>query len=275
MTRPPRKEMPVAFGEEGVAVVVVDNRLNVLESVDVMTLEQAQAITDRIRECITAEWELRAQAFLGHVWIPLGYISFDAYLVGEFGPNKLFLPRKDRRAAVAYMRSLSMSIRAIALAAGCDKNTVLSDLAKMKAEASPPDDEAQVSEFQTPGSAITDGSMECLPFIRGLDKKVYPPPRRGTAAERRAEKTASKRCNGLADIYSNSIDVYRDQLALQTQIDTWKTTWGRTSSNDERNQMLCIADQLANTQNLTKEMQSALDEILDASPTLLDDAGAP
>lgn len=260
MKRPRRKERTVT-GEE---FVVVDEFGNVVE-VDVMSREEALAITDRIREYIVAEWELRAQAFLGYVWIPLGYKNFEAYLVGEFGPNRLRLPRRERRAAVAYMRSINMSVRAIALAAGCDKNTVLSDLAEMKAKAS----QAQASEFHTPGSAITDESRDWLPFIRGLDKKIYPPPRPKTAAE----KNADKRSCELGEIYGNTITVYLAQLALQAQIETWKTKWGRTGSDDEWDLVLCTSDQLMYMRDLTKEMRYSLDEIVDASPTLLDQDG--
>jgi hypothetical protein len=260
VTQPRRKEMTV--GEE---FVVVDERGNVdvdefgnVESVDVMSREEALAITDRIREYRVAEWELRAQAFLGCVWIPLGYETFDAYLVGEFGPNKLRLPRIERRAAVKEMRSIEMSIRAIALAVGCDKNTVLSDLAKMKAS------QAQASEFQTRGLAITDESRDWLPFIRGLDKKIYPPPSPRTAAE----KNADKRYGELQEIYGDMITAYLAQLAVQAQIEAWKTKWGRTGSDVEWDQLLCIRDQLAYMRDLAKDMQKPLDEI--TSPTLLD-----
>ena len=261
MKRPRRKERTVT-GEE---FVVVDEFGNVVE-VDVMSREEALAITDRIREYIVAEWELRAQAFLGYVWIPLGYKNFEAYLVGEFGPNRLRLPRRERRAAVAYMRSINMSVRAIALAAGCDKNTVLSDLAEMKAKAS----QAQASEFHTPGSAITDESRDWLPFIRGLDKKIYPPPRPKTAAEKNADKPEPPSWGKSTATRSpctspSSLCKRRSRPGRQNA--------GRTGSDDEWDLVLCTSDQLMYMRDLTKEMRYSLDEIVDASPTLLDQDG--
>ena len=94
--------------------------------IDVMSVEQAKAITEQIRSQMGATRESVYRAWQGRVWIPLGYRSFDAYCVGEFGPNGLRLPRKERRATVTYLRRMGMSIRAITSATGEARNTVRS-----------------------------------------------------------------------------------------------------------------------------------------------------
>lgn len=69
---------------------------------------------------IIAAWQARD-------WDTLGYDSWQAYIVGEFG-GQLRLGRAERREAVVAMRSEGMSLRAIGSAVGASIGTVHNDV---------------------------------------------------------------------------------------------------------------------------------------------------
>jgi hypothetical protein len=95
--------------------------------------------------------ELIGRAWIGRVWLALGYQSWPDYIKGEFDQAPFHLPREERRAVAALLRGQGMSTRAIGAATGTDDKTVRNDLAA--AENSAPAAPAEVT---------------------GLDGKQYP-----------------------------------------------------------------------------------------------------
>ena len=96
---------------------------------DIMSVEAAQAVTNRIRIALDGTWELIRDAYIGRAWIALGYESWDAYTDAEFQSSRLRLPREERQQAVASLRDSGLSIRAIASGLGIGDKTVQRDLA--------------------------------------------------------------------------------------------------------------------------------------------------
>lgn len=68
------------------------------------------------------------QAYLCRDWEALGYPSWEFYVRGEFGLDRLRLPRGDRQSAVGTLRLFGMSTRSIGQALGVDQKTVVNDL---------------------------------------------------------------------------------------------------------------------------------------------------
>lgn len=70
-----------------------------------------------------------AAAYRARDWDALGYDSWDAYVVGEFGTDRLpTLEREERQELAASLRAESMSTRAIASVLGVGHQTVMRDL---------------------------------------------------------------------------------------------------------------------------------------------------
>lgn len=70
-------------------------------------------------------------------WVALGYDSWEAYVEGELGVDRLKLTRESRRAAIAVFRVAGMSTRAIGAALDVDQSTVVRDLPSLDSDASP------------------------------------------------------------------------------------------------------------------------------------------
>src|SRR5262245_51379825 len=66
------------------------------EVVTDLAADEARALTDRIKADAESLWELITQAYLGRAWIALGYQTWDAYCIREFGSARLRLPREER-----------------------------------------------------------------------------------------------------------------------------------------------------------------------------------
>lgn len=94
------------------------------------TPDEARELTDRIATAIGVTWELVVRAYRGRAWAALGYPTWDAYTVAEFGKYRLRLPSEERQETVASLREAGLSIRAIAAATGAAKSTVEADLAR-------------------------------------------------------------------------------------------------------------------------------------------------
>ncbi|WP_280359326.1 hypothetical protein [Nocardia otitidiscaviarum] len=88
-----------------------------------VTAEEAQALTEQIRDCVERAWELIKQAFLSRAWIALGYATWDEYCAAEFDRARIRIPREERTEVVASMREIGMSTRAIAAATGLSVGT--------------------------------------------------------------------------------------------------------------------------------------------------------
>ena len=80
-----------------------------------LTKDEAQSLTDRIRKNAERLWSLVHQAYEGRAWEVLGYKSFGAYVGAEFD-----LSKSSGNSLVNQGRV----IRAIATAAGVDENVV-------------------------------------------------------------------------------------------------------------------------------------------------------
>lgn len=94
-----------------------------------LSFDEALAVTEDIRLSV-ADLELKiVTAYFGRAWAVMGYDSWDDYVQGEFKQAPLALPREDRKASVASLRSQGLSLRAIASATGVDPATVHRDLA--------------------------------------------------------------------------------------------------------------------------------------------------
>jgi flagellar motility protein MotE (MotC chaperone) len=219
-------------------VALVDKDGTVLEFRDVMSPEQAQEITDRIRTRLEISWEEVAEAFIGYAWVAKEYKTFAAYCAGEFGPGRLRLPRPERRAAVEFLRRAGASIRDIAAATGCDKNTAHADVRKIE--------EAWVSEIQTRGAAIYDAARDSLPLIRGRDNKFYERPRPQTDPDKCRDE--------LETIHRRQSALYGDVIALRERIHAWEQRWGVAFDAYQQSQLGCVVDQLI-------DMAKLLDEI--------------
>jgi predicted XRE-type DNA-binding protein len=100
-----------------------------------MSPESARALTDRIRECLTASYELLERAWLSGAWYVLGYSSWDAYCRAEFeGARMLSPPRAQRQEICRQLSDAGMSQREIASGLGVDQKTVSNDLRRSTTE---------------------------------------------------------------------------------------------------------------------------------------------
>jgi len=96
---------------------------------------RAERIREGIHNYLATLGEIAA-AYAERDWVHLGYASWDAYVDGEFGAERLRLPAGDRQQAVTELRLAGMSQRAIASTVGVNQATVSRDLAG-DADASP------------------------------------------------------------------------------------------------------------------------------------------
>lgn len=99
---------------------------------DEATRPEAQARAERIRAGIAAlgaTLEDISEAYRRRDWAVLDYASWDAYVSGEFGTDRVRLPPEQRREMVASLRTESMSMPAIASVLGVGVGTIDRDLA--------------------------------------------------------------------------------------------------------------------------------------------------
>ncbi|AYF32172.1 hypothetical protein CSH63_32990 [Micromonospora tulbaghiae] len=93
--------------------------------------EVARARAERIRQGIHTYLETLAEIALAwerRDWQVLGYPSWQAYVDGEFGADRLKMPVEHRQKAVTELRLSGMSQRAIGTVLGVDQATVKRDL---------------------------------------------------------------------------------------------------------------------------------------------------
>jgi hypothetical protein len=149
------------------------------QTFDVMSVDEARALTDRIKRNLDADYELVIEAYQRRADVALGYPSFDVYIIREFKECRIRLPREKRAAVVKSLRENGLSIRAIAAVTGIDKNTVMTDL-------------GEASEIQTPEK------------ICGLDGKQHP----STKPRTRRKITLVDRVNkNLADMQQAGLNL--------------------------------------------------------------------
>jgi hypothetical protein len=102
-----------------------------------LSAEEARAITDDIKLRVRQAWELIVEAYQRRAWAVLGYESWDAYRITEFGGAPLRLPREERPEMVASLREAGLSQRAIASATGVSQSTIRDDVAQVSRNYSP------------------------------------------------------------------------------------------------------------------------------------------
>lgn len=94
--------------------------------------KQAIDLTNKIRTVAGGLTELLIEAYHRHIWVPLGYKSWNAYIEEEFSGRRLFLglPREEQVEEIRALRESGMSLRAIEAATGLSKSTATRLLAK-------------------------------------------------------------------------------------------------------------------------------------------------
>ncbi len=97
-----------------------------------LNAKAARSITSRIQSAMSDVMVLVAKAYVGRVWIALGYESWPEYIKGEFDHAPLHLPRDERKAVAALLRGQGMSTRAIGAATGTSHETVAQDIAAVR-----------------------------------------------------------------------------------------------------------------------------------------------
>ena len=144
------------------------------------SLEQARALTDRIKIAVEGTWQLIREAYTSRSWAVLGYDTWDAYCTAEFGETRLRLPREDRQEVVASLRESGLSIRAIASATATSVNTVRGDLQVSHIDT--PDQRSVVgtdgrvyTQSRSPGSALLADDGWSQPEGPGFEAAVTPP----------------------------------------------------------------------------------------------------
>lgn len=108
--------------------MTTDLPMQIIEHRD-LNAREARAITERIKSAMGDLMIEVARAWIGRVWLVLGYESWLDYIKGEFSEAPLFLPQDQRRAVASLLRSQGMSTRAIGAVTGVHHDTIASDLA--------------------------------------------------------------------------------------------------------------------------------------------------
>jgi hypothetical protein len=94
-----------------------------------LTEDEATAVTGRIRTWVKAcPIEDVKRAYMGRVWLSMGYDSWAEWCDCELGGFKL--PAVERQEAVAELAGAGMSQRSIADVLDISRNTVASDVAQ-------------------------------------------------------------------------------------------------------------------------------------------------
>lgn len=112
-----------------------------MTAVVLSTRDEAVARAERIRTGIESMASLQediAAAYHRRDWTTLGYGTWDAYVSGEFGEQRLKLSRQQRQEIVASLRGEGLSTRAIGTALGVGQQTVVRDLAADSHESAAP-----------------------------------------------------------------------------------------------------------------------------------------
>jgi hypothetical protein len=93
-----------------------------------MSAEEAHAITARIKGNLDDTWELMVEAFVRQAWRALGYPSWDAYRILEFGQCRIKLPQENQRSVIRSLREHGLSLRQIESVSGLSRPTVIKNL---------------------------------------------------------------------------------------------------------------------------------------------------
>jgi len=178
-----------------------------MSELTLLEADEARRLTERIRliaqnvaDNVEKLRELVQKAKDSDVHVVLGYASWTAYLKDVFGDEPLRLARDVRQELVAELAAQGMSTRAIAPIVGADQATVVRDLSRGDASASPertvfaaaPETNPAVRDsypqVDSTTGEVTEHDEERAPVevpvaVTGLDGKNYA---RSAAAPRRA-----------------------------------------------------------------------------------------
>lgn len=151
------------------------------------TAEEARRLTDRLRVTLEGTWELVTDAFLGRIWIPLGYATWDDYVARELGATRLRLPRETRDEVIGSLSAAGLSSRSIAAVTGVTAMTVSRSLAASGVTNVTPDESNDEPETDAPEADVPEtdddvpsflddavSATEPEPRVTGLDGKSYP-----------------------------------------------------------------------------------------------------
>ncbi|MEV6798518.1 hypothetical protein AB0M91_09240 [Micromonospora rifamycinica] len=199
------------------------------------TEEAARARAERIRKGLIDYLETVqefAVAFERGDWQVLGYPSWQDYLDGEYGADRLRVPEVHRTQAVATLRHVGMSTRAIGAALNISKATAAREVASVSAETDDlPSTVRSLDGRQRPATRPT-------PTPPPVPAPVVIEERGPGPAERVWIATARK---GIAAHGLRSVLLTRCSRATRTGLtltaqqaaDRWQATWCRTCWPDE------------------------------------------
>ncbi|MBM7083624.1 hypothetical protein [Micromonospora humidisoli] len=203
---------------------------DVVALIDRSTEEAARARADRIRQGLRDYLETVAEfalAFERGDWQVLGYPSWQAYLDGEYGADRLRVPEVHRTQAVATLRHVGMSTRAIGAALNISKATAAREVASVSTEADDlPSTVRSLDGRQRPATRPT-------PPPPPAPAPVVIEERGPAPAERVWIATARKGIAAHAiksTLFTRCSRATRTGLTLTAQqaADRWQTTWCRT-----------------------------------------------
>jgi hypothetical protein len=183
-----------------------------------VTREQAEAITQNIRNAIE-----RAYGGIEHAWkvradIAMGYGSWAEYVKAEFDTDHLAVPRAERASFVAMLHDAGMSTRAIAASVNVDPKTVRNDL-EAGGENSSPEDASSKPVTGTDGKTYTR-----KPKATNPDGSINP------TGVKKSWKNRTKFASIMAELATTE-DLTRDEIFATIKImeDTITTLKGNLS----------------------------------------------
>lgn len=143
---------------------------------ELATVDQARALTDRIKVAVEGTGLLIQEAYTSRAWSTLGYSSWDDYCTTEFGHLRLQLPKAERLEAVAALRSEGLSTRAIGSALGVHHATVERDLSVGAFAPTAPGRRYNLDEVLAEAGidpTTLDDEPKETPTVIGTDGKTY------------------------------------------------------------------------------------------------------
>jgi hypothetical protein len=153
-----------------------------------MDATEARAITDKIKRGLGEVKGLIIQAYHGRAWMPLGYKTWDEYVVTEFGSAPLMVPREDRPEMVRSLRQQGFSMPAIATTTGASTSTVHRDI-----EGEPTFPDGKVDDDEQPSNPIRRLDGKRGPAKQPRKPAASPQPTTAPTKPRRAPKTKAER----------------------------------------------------------------------------------
>lgn len=99
-----------------------------MSEIATLEIEDAKRRLDRVKSGVERIWDDLVALYQGRAWVALGYSSWDALCDAELDGARIALPKEARREVVGELRTAGMSTRAIGVAVGVGKSTIVRDL---------------------------------------------------------------------------------------------------------------------------------------------------